>query len=113
MNLVPSHCTFRVCELPMCFRLILAVTDSYCDFLMLCKIYTQDEVEVPVTSWAPKGEWKRGERGKEKGGQEGRMGREGEGEWKERREREGKERGREKREGRRNEGKPITTTPIL
>ena len=34
---------------------------SYCGFLMLCKIYTQGEVEVPVTSWVPKREGKRGE----------------------------------------------------
>ena len=49
-------------------------TGSYCDFLMLCKIYTQDEVEVPVTSWVPKGER---ERGKREGRKEGR-GRKGE-----------------------------------
>lgn len=36
-----------------------SITGSYCDFLMLCKIYTQDEVEVPVTSWVPKGEEER------------------------------------------------------
>ena len=56
-------------------------TGSYCDFLMLCKIYTQDEVEVPVTSWVPKGERERGKREgrkgeEEKGEKEGR-GREG------------------------------------
>ena len=48
-------------------------TGSYCDFLMLCKIYTQDEVEVPVTSWVPKGERERGKReGKKEGREEGR-----------------------------------------
>ena len=65
-----------------------SITGSYCDFLMLCKIYTQDEVEVPVTSWVPKGEEERGVRGKE-----GRRGEEG-GERKEgrkQREEEGKE----------------------
>ena len=52
---------------------------------MLCKIYTQDEVEVPVTSWVPKGERERGKRegkkeGREEGGERGRKGEEEKGE---------------------------------
>ena len=62
---------------------VLLVTGPYCDFLMLCKIYTQDEVEVPVTSWAPKGERK----------EEGRDGK--------------------KREGRRNGGRKSLYQPCL
>lgn len=69
-------------------------TGSYCDFLMLCKIYTQDEVEVPVTSWVPKGER---ERGKREGRKEGR-GRKGE-EGRERKEGRGREGGVRRKEG--------------
>ena len=49
------------------FQSFLTLTGSYCGFLMLCKIYTQDEVEVLVTSWVPKREGKRGGEGERKG----------------------------------------------
>ena len=48
------------------FQSFLTLTESYCGFLMLCKIYTQDEVEVPVTSWVPNREGRRGEEGERK-----------------------------------------------
>ena len=67
--------------------------NSYWDLLMLCKIYTQDEVVVLVTSWVPKGEGGRGRKGGGKGGGKGK-------EWRE-------ERGRGMKE------KLITTIPIL
>ena len=58
------------------FQSFITLTGSYCDFLMLCKIYTPDEVEVPVTSWVPKREGKKGEEwGREK--EEGRGKKEG------------------------------------
>jgi len=54
--------------------------DSYHDFLMFCKIYTQGEVGVPVTSWVPE-EREGGRRGREEreggrkgGSEEGRKG---------------------------------------